>query len=348
MLANVKGAQVLIVLTYLVKLGSTSDRLFEVIPEATVPTAGSRANMETTYGVMDEIGVTMRWGPRGHALTAKVANRLLSPATRRCVHSLVPQIGQGARWPDIARKTAAYKWSGRLHYAGTPDWDCDYKDGDCDSGNCVVTALSNFTHRLQDSSLSLPDRAEALRFVLHLVGDIHQPLHLGFAADRGGNLIKGRFLGIETNLHEVWDDAVIDKRVRDDFAEADGRFGSAGGMNAYTSYLMTGARAMQWTEATAKWEPKKVRACGSGSTPLCPKEWAQESAELACSHGYRDGKGRKLSVSTGFDFDTTDYQRLLKVVEGRITQGAVRLAKILETSCVTAPTRQGKDTIVPE
>jgi hypothetical protein len=82
----------------------------------------------------------------------------------------------------------------------------------------LLQAIQNYTKRILDKSLSDLDRGEALMFLVHFVGDIHQPLHTGFTTDQGGNLQKGTFCGVKgRKLHQIWDDDMISKRIKDDF-----------------------------------------------------------------------------------------------------------------------------------
>ena len=75
---------------------------------------------------------------------------------------------------------------GVLHYIDTPDWACDYvKSRDCANSMCVAGAITNYTNRLLSSTVDYTARNEALRFLTHFVGDIHQPLHVAFSGDEG-------------------------------------------------------------------------------------------------------------------------------------------------------------------
>src|SRR5690242_11305477 len=86
---------------------------------------------------------------------------------------------------------------------------------------CVDGAIQNYTSRLMDPSLPEKQLQEALMFLVHFIGDIHQPLHVGFASDEGGNTELGRFMtSTNVRLHHVWDTSMIDKRVREDFGNS--------------------------------------------------------------------------------------------------------------------------------
>lgn len=115
-------------------------------------------------------------------------------------------------WADQAVDIPAYAWSRDLHFSSTPYRACsEYNQTrDCGngSGRCIVTAIANYTNRAADFGLPRDERAEALKFLIHFVGDAHSGLHVGFAEDAGGNLIH---LGDpQMSLHEVWDSFLLD------------------------------------------------------------------------------------------------------------------------------------------
>jgi hypothetical protein len=100
-------------------------------------------------------------------------------------------------YPDTDPDYLNWQWSKQLHYVDTQDWACVYdREKDCNwtSGQrCVDGAIQNYTGRLADSQEDPIQREQALQFLIHFIGDAHQPLHAGFAGDRGGNEIHGKF-----------------------------------------------------------------------------------------------------------------------------------------------------------
>ena len=285
----------------------------------------------------------LKWGPVGHAITASVAQRQLSTKAASCMASLVSDLGEGATWPDVIKKTKAYHWSARLHYFASPKKSaCRYDASDCPHGkDCVVGAIHNYTNILQDKPLERSHhlKAEALKFLTHYLGDIHQPLHIGYKKDHGGNKIKGTFFGMDSDLHSVWDDAVINKRLKDDFSEADGRFGSVGGQAAYITFLSEKLKAMPKTLKNVWNCPAK-----SHNAVLCPEHWADESARLACDSAYKTRTGGE--VVSGFAYTEPDYAFILPIIETQLIKGAHRLSLLLERLsgklCPTAATESGK------
>ncbi|MGH7594425.1 MAG: S1/P1 nuclease [Gemmatimonadales bacterium] len=152
----------------------------------------------------------VRWGPLGHRIVAAVALDRLSPGvaaeTRRLLGG--QDITEIASWPDEHRSEmpALSAW----HYVDIEITDSSYvPERDCKDNNCIVAAISAQTAILADRTRPDSDRAVALKWVVHLVGDIHQPLHGGERGDRGGNDVKITFQGRRTNLHALWDSGML-------------------------------------------------------------------------------------------------------------------------------------------
>lgn len=157
------------------------------------------------------------WGEPGHRLVAALAEQQLRPATRAAALALLEgddadHLADIAGWADRARDQPAYAWSKPLHYVNLAD-DCRYRPRrDCPDGDCVVGAIERFAAELADRTLPRARRAEALKWLVHFVGDLHQPLHAGFARDLGGNRYQLQLDGKGTNLHAVWDRSILAHR----------------------------------------------------------------------------------------------------------------------------------------
>ena len=157
------------------------------------------------------------WGGQGHRLVARIADDRLSPQAHAEVARLLageedPSLAGIASWadqlrahdPDLGKRTA------RWHYVNLGEHDCGYEPPrDCPDGNCAIEALKTQTAILADHSKSLADRRQALKFVVHLVGDIHQPMHAGYAHDKGGNDFQLQYNKRGTNLHSLWDSGML-------------------------------------------------------------------------------------------------------------------------------------------
>ncbi|KAF2589720.1 hypothetical protein F2Q70_00041865 [Brassica cretica] len=164
------------------------------------------------------------WSKEGHILTCRIAQNLLEAGPAHAVKNLLPDYVKGdlsvlCVWPDQIRYWYKYRWTSPLHYIDTPDQACSYEyDRDCHDQHglkdmCVDGAIQNFTSQLQHYSEGISDprhnMTEALLFLSHFVGDIHQPMHVGFTSDEGGNTIKLRWYRHKSNLHHVWDREII-------------------------------------------------------------------------------------------------------------------------------------------
>ncbi|WP_282298496.1 S1/P1 nuclease [Stenotrophomonas sp. PS02289] len=170
----------------------------------------------------------LAWGAQGHLLVARVAESRLTPATRAEVDRLlasepVPTLAGVAPWADELRSKdpGLGRRSARWHYINMGEDDCQYLPASqCSNGNCVVEALKAQTAILGDRSRSDAERAQALKFVVHFVGDIHQPMHAGYGHDKGGNDFQVQYNGRGTNLHSLWDSGMLNTRKLDDDAYA--------------------------------------------------------------------------------------------------------------------------------
>ena len=151
------------------------------------------------------------WGADGHRLIADYAATRLSPAARAQIDRLLAlepgaTLASVSTWADEVRSPTTAAW----HYVNFPrDADCRY-DGDrmCIQDNCVVGAIDRQMAVLA-SAAPEQRRFIALKYVVHFVGDVHQPLHAGFADDRGGNSHQLQAYGRGTNLHALWDSALL-------------------------------------------------------------------------------------------------------------------------------------------
>jgi hypothetical protein len=158
------------------------------------------------------------WSRLGHRLVAEVAERELTPVARAKVAGLLrgepaPTLAGIAVWADDLREhdPDLGKRSARWHYVNLAEHDCRYDAArDCPGGDCVVEAIRTQAAILADAARPREQRVRALKFVVHFVGDVHQPLHAGYARDRGGNdfqvnLDDGSRSGKGSNLHATWD-----------------------------------------------------------------------------------------------------------------------------------------------
>ena len=194
-------------------------------------------------------------------------------------------------WPDEIRRER--KHTAPWHYANpAPGSDGFNLERDCPKEGCVVSAIIKYSHVLRDKKASRQEKIEALKFVVHFVGDVHQPLHLGRARDKGGNDIKVTFFENNTNLHSLWDSGMIRRTKK-----------------GWTEYA---------TELAANITLQERILYG---TLLDPALWATESYLLARSHAYDVPKDGQL----GQDY----FDKNIPVVNERLSVAGVRLAALL-------------------
>jgi len=171
------------------------------------------------------------WGRLGHRLVADLAQDELTPNARAQVDALLAgepgaTLASIAPWADEVRSKDPVlgKRSAPWHYVTVHSADCDYDAAtDCKGDDCVVGAIEKQTAILADRRQPIEARRTALKFVVHFVGDVHQPLHAGNRPDKGGNMVQVRLptaAGGErgTNLHSTWDSGLIELTGRDEAA----------------------------------------------------------------------------------------------------------------------------------
>ncbi len=163
------------------------------------------------------------WGPDGHRITGLVAQELLTPKARIRLNQLMQsmQIGDLA---DFANQMDVFRMALSIEVPNSEKWHYDNQplcaartyEQYCAGGNCASTKIPHFFNRLSDASLPTAERARAAMFLVHMVGDIHQPLHTADDDDLGGN--RKNTLPPNTdmprNLHRVWDSDLVRQALR--------------------------------------------------------------------------------------------------------------------------------------
>lgn len=236
------------------------------------------------------------FGQNGHRIVAQIAENELDKRTRRKLKAIsgVDSLAELSTWPDFVRSDPSWYLASPWHYMSLADEQsfADYKappQGD------ILTALVQFEAVLRDPKAKQTALRQALAFYVHLVGDLHQPLHVGRAEDRGGNDIEVLWFGERSNLHRVWDTDLIDQRKLS-FTE-------------YVNFL-----AFDKDTPLAQWR------CGSY------RDWAAESKALR-AQVYNFGPQRdEETPSLSYNYIFTNRAAL----DQRLQQAGVRLAAMLE------------------
>jgi hypothetical protein len=154
----------------------------------------------------------LAWGKTGHRVVAALADKQLSGLAHAHVREIlgVESLDEAATWPDDMRSNPDPFWkktASPWHYVTVAGVTYDHAPPEGDA----LQALIFFRKLVQDPRSNPADRALALRFIVHIVGDLHQPLHVGRPGDRGGNDVKVKWFGKDTNLHAVWDTSLVDE-----------------------------------------------------------------------------------------------------------------------------------------
>ncbi|XP_027367122.1 endonuclease 2-like [Abrus precatorius] len=259
---------------------------------------------------------TRGWGEDGHAIVCRIAQSRLSNTAAEAVKKLLPEyaqndLGSVCSWADRVR--FYLQWSAPLHFADTPDNLCNYqysrdcKDQNGVKGRCVVGAINNYTEQLLDYGKDTQyNLTQALLFLSHFMGDVHQPLHVGFTSDKGANLINVHWYKKKQNLHHVWDVNIIET--------AEERFYDSN-IGDFTSAIQENI-TKTWSDEVKGWE-----TCSSNQT-TCPNIYASEGIKAACKWAYK-------GVTDGSVLEDDYFLSRLPVVSLRLAQGGVRLAATL-------------------
>jgi hypothetical protein len=237
------------------------------------------------------------WGPDGHRIICEIAERHLLPRTREIIHKNfnIEKLTLVANWADAIKKSP--RKPDVLHYTNIEEgvWTYD-QTRDCPNKKCVTEKIREYEKTLSNKRLFYFDRKDALKLLVHLVGDIHQPMHLGNLVDRGGNEIKIIVNGEETNLHALWDSGLI-------FHENDSLIQYAEKLDVRT----TGEEISEWIKTYVE-------------------DWSNESRELSLKYGY------PLIVDEDGNISDDYIARGRVIVEEQLRRAGVRLAHILNRS----------------
>lgn len=262
--------------------------------------------------------LAMSWGPEGHAIVADIAQAHLNPAASAEVASLLKlegldRLDQIASWADGNRKE--FPRTGSWHYVDIPLHAAGYDAArDCPAGDCVVAKIDQYVRVLADKQATPQARLLALKWVVHLVGDVHQPLHAEDNNDKGGNSVQVQFFGAGSNLHALWDGGVIRHAL--DLQP---------GPNYTFDHAIVQADAMKLDAAItpaqrAAWTPPYLLP---QIGPMAA-EWANESHRLAQQVAYVD-----IAKPAGDAWSQRYQQRVWPVIRIRLEQAGIRLAEVL-------------------
>lgn len=269
------------------------------------------------------------WGDDGHRIVCRIAYLMLEPSLQKEVLRLtkaykrpdgkpVERYSDGCTFPDEARPHSRSHDSGwerfsrfdSSHFIVMKRSDRAVSAENCGE-NCLLAAIAHHEAALKSATTD-QEKAEALFFLSHWIGDVHQPFHVSFADDQGGNSIKiipdGPY--VSSNLHAVWDAGIVMVAMRDR------------GWLIYANSLAEGIS----DDNRRKWV--------GAATPL---EWAQESFAIATTAEVKyckPGPGTCGRGDAGVKLDARYQEQFQRVVEMRLVQAGSRLAEILTKSLI--------------
>lgn len=241
------------------------------------------------------------WGRIGHRASARVAESLLTPEARAAVRGLLDEgesLADASTWADEIRSKRPE--TGPWHYVNVPITEPGYDPKFCPEAGCVVAKIDDFRRVLADPNAPREQRREALRFLVHFIQDLHQPVHVGDRSDRGGNDLQLQFFEQGTNLHRLWDSGLIEKHANDE--------------NAWVKEITAQAtpeRRQQWAGKTAA-------------------QWADESHAAAKAAYLAPGGTAALKPGARLGQEYQDAQ--LPVARERLAKAASRLADVLNAT----------------
>lgn len=242
------------------------------------------------------------WGPTGHDVTASIAEQHLTRKARRALNKLLEgkSIIYYSSWMDNIQNSpnwkGGYDKTKTWHYANVDQGHTYQTMPKLEEGD-VVAALTQLTYELKHNYDNLSDsiKVDYIKMIVHMVGDLHCPMHAGRKTDRGGNGKKVKWFGQPTNLHSIWDSKIVDSSRRWSYSE--------------------------WTENLDRTSRRYRKSIMKGSY----EEWFAETVEGAASiYNYVENlKDETPNLSYQFVYDFSP------LLEDRLLTGGYRLACVL-------------------
>lgn len=250
------------------------------------------------YGILSVLCIVsiilISWGFKGHKTVASIADRHLTPEAKAVVKELLgnESIQDVSTWADEARNQPEYKTTGNWHFINLPLGlsKSEFKDSVKNlKAENLYQAYHTMIAEINDPNLSKAKKTVALKFIIHLIGDAHQPMHISRAEDKGGNTIQVQFMGKGTNLHTLWDSKLID-------------------------YQNLAVEEMAGSDSVSRRQIRKWQRAK-------PMQWIYESYQIS-SQIY-------ASAPTGSILGEEYYKANIGIVNQRMEMAGIRLAGVL-------------------
>jgi hypothetical protein len=151
------------------------------------------------------------WGATGHRVTGMIAESYLNKKAKKKIEALLGQesLAMASTWMDDIRSDSTYDYASDFHWV-TVENGSTYQQSNKNPHGDVIMTIERIIRELKSGKLDRNTEIQDLKFLVHLIGDIHQPLHVGCCDDQGGNKIQVKWFGGNSNLHRVWDSDIID------------------------------------------------------------------------------------------------------------------------------------------
>lgn len=232
------------------------------------------------------------WSQKGHDVTAYIAEQHLNPTASAAVDSLLEgkSMVYWANWLDNASHNMDHAYTKTWHYKNI-DEGVDYDNAPKEEKGDVVEAIKSQIQILSDPNASHNDKSLALKILIHCVGDMHQPMHLGHKTDLGGNKVKLKYFNRDTNLHSIWDSSLLESAHKWSYTE--------------------------WQQQIDRASAAQQQAITAGTVD----DWARQTLAIATQVYKYFQPGMKVMYNP--------IARWAPVIEQQLLYGGLRLASIL-------------------
>ncbi len=246
--------------------------------------------LSTLFIILFSFSQAFSWGQTGHRAIGEIASKYLNKKAQKRLTAILngESLAIASVWMDEVRSDKAYDYTADWHWVAIPDGKT-YEQTDKNPNGDIIMTIERLIKELNAGGLDAKTEQEYVKMLIHLVGDIHQPCHVGNGEDKGSNDVKVQWFGKSSNLHKVWDSEMIDGKDL-----------------SYTE--LAKAVDVSKIEKVAKWQ----------NDPL--DTWVREAIGLR-SQVYDFPEDKKLRYEYAYkNWDT---------VQERILKAGVRLAEVL-------------------